>query len=163
MQLSLQAEALASMETAVHPGPVALQAMIAGVMATVQPHAALAGLSVLHDADSHADAICCADPAQLHRVLVYLTLRALDAEYAPGHVRIMATLTSKEAQLRILGRGPLKPAAPGVGDCRQDLTAARRVLQAMGGALVLEPRRAGYLPVCVVLRALSPAGGRRVG
>ena len=69
----------------------------------------------------------------------------------------MVTLTSREAQILILSHTPAMILARHADGAREDLVAPQRLLQAMGGSLVLEPRRAGYLPLCIVLPALSAA------
>ena len=152
LELTRQTNSLAN-GPSIQLGPVAVHSMLSGVITVVRPLAARVGLAVLHDTDKQADAVCCADPVQLHRVLVHLVLRTLAGERTPGHVRILSTFAPGEAQLRILGRGA--PASLDAAADRQALAAAERILHAMGGLLILEPRRAGYLPVCVALRALT--------
>ncbi len=142
-------------------GPVAIQALVAGVLERLDPLARKAGLALLRDVHSGCDGVCCADPALLRDVLSHLVLRALSLEQAPGHVRVMATLTAHEAHILILSRTSGTTLADHRDAARQDLISPQRLLQAMGGSLVLEPRRGGYLPLCIALPALAAATVRR--
>jgi hypothetical protein len=82
-------------------------------------------------------------------------------EQVPGHVRVMVTLSGREAHILVLSRTPEATLAAHYDAARNDLIAPQRLLKAMGGSLVLEPRRAGYLPLCIALPALSAASARR--
>ena len=143
-------------------GPVAVQALVSRVVHELDPLARQGRLVLLRDADSRCDGVCCAEPARLRTVFRHLLLRALSMEQAPGHVRIMVTLIGHEARIAILSRTPEATLAAHAEAARQDLIAPQRLLQSMGGSLVLEPRRAGYLPLCIAVPALSAVPARRV-
>ena len=138
-------------------GPVAVQAMVTSVVQQLEPQARRAGLHLLHDDNSRYDGVCCADADQLRAVLSHLLLRALSMEQAAGHVRVMVTLGGCEAHILVLSRTPEAILTAHAEAARDDLIAPQRLLQAMGGSLVLEPRRAGYLPICIALPALAAA------
>ena len=142
-------------------GPVAVQALVGEVVQALDPQARKVGLAVLRDTDSRCDGVCCADRGQLRAVVSHLLLRALCLELGPGHVRVMVTLSGREAHVRVLSRTPEATLAAHADAARHDLAAPQRLLQAMGGSLVLEPRRAGYLPLCIALPALSAAPAQR--
>ncbi len=142
-------------------GPVAVEALVGDVVQGLAPLARQSELTLMCDARSAREGVCCADAAQLHRVVSHLVLRALAMEQAPGHVRVMASLTAPEAHVLILSPTPETTMARRRGAACYDLAAARRLIQAMGGSLVLEPRRAGYLPLCIALPALAAASPRR--
>ncbi len=135
-------------------GPVAVQALVGEVVRDLEPRARQAGLTLYHDSHSHRDGVCCADPSELRRVLSHLLLRALSMESAPGHVRVAVSFTNCEARILVLSRTPEAVLSGHADAARKDLVAPQRLLQAMGGSLVLEPRRAGYLPLCIALPAL---------
>ena len=145
---------------ALNHGPIALQALIGEILQRLEPLARMSDLALLRDVHSGCDGVCCADPEQLRSVLHHLILRALSLEPTPGHVRIMVTLTSREAHILILSRTPAAKLAEHPDSARDDLVAPQRLLQAMGGSLVLEPRRGGYLPLCIALPALAAAAAR---
>ena len=142
-------------------GPVAVRALVAEVLQRLDPLAQKAELSLLRDIRSGCDGVCCADPALLRDVVSHLVLRALSLEQAPGHVRVAITLTAHEAHILVLSRTPETTMADHRDAARHDLVAPQRLLQAMGGSLVLEPRRAGYLRLCIALPALAAAAARR--
>ena len=149
------------LDSGLHLGPVAVQALVADVLRRLDPLARKAGLSLLRQVHSGCDGVCCADPALLREVVHHLVLRALSLEQAPGHVRVLATLTAHEAHILVLSRTPETTMADHRDAARHDLVAPQRLLQAMGGSLVLEPRRAGYLPLCIALPALAASSARR--
>ncbi len=153
-KMSRQVDTLDPSAAALNLGPVAVRALVEEVLQGLEPLACEAGFTLLRDADSRCDGVCCADPGELRRVLFHLVLRALSMEQAPGHVRVIITFTGYEARVLILTRTPETGPVAHTGGVRSDLIAPQRLLQAMGGALVLEPRRAGYLPLCIVLPAL---------
>ena len=161
LDLAHQVENLQSSASALSLGPVAIRALVRDVIEPLEPAAVEAGLAVLRDLDSRCDGVCCADAAQLRRVLSHLLLRALCLEQAPGHVRVMVTFSRGEAQVLILSRTTQAVLATHADAARADLVAPQRLLQAMGGSLILEPRRAGYLPLCIALPALSAAYASR--
>ncbi|WP_174299695.1 hypothetical protein [Caulobacter sp. S45] len=138
-------------------GPVAVQALIGDVLQRLEPLAREAELALLRDVHPARDGVCCAEPRRLRTVVYHLILRALSMEQAPGHVRVTVELTGHEAHILILSRTPEARLADHGDAARQDLVAPQRLLQAMGGSLVLEPRRAAYLPLCIALPALSAA------
>ena len=97
------------------------------------------------------------DAALLRLVLRHLTLRALMGEVAPGPIRMELTLSDWEARLCVLARAGAQPAARHRAlDGVSELSALRQLLAPLGGALAAEPRRAGYLPLTVILRATGP-------
>ena len=149
------------LDCGLHIGPVAVQALVGDVLQRLDPLARRADLALLRDVHSGCDGVCCADPLLLRRVVSHLVLRALSLEQAPGHVRVMVTLTAREAHILILSRTPETTLADHRAAARRDLVAPQRLLQAMGGSLVLEPRRAGYLPLCIALPALAASTARR--
>ncbi len=160
LELALKAQSLTSGATRLHTCLTDLHALSGEVVEMLHPLAQVCGLKVVRDASpSRADGW--ADPEALYVVLSYLILRTLTGVPAPGHIRIMVTASACEAQILILS--PLSHVVGGEGGSTPefDLNAAHGVLRAMGGALVLEPRRAGYSPLSVTFRSTPPLPLRR--
>ena len=155
MDVVRRAEALQDGAAVASVRPTALQALVTQVLAPLDARAATAGLRLYRDTDSRSDVLALSDDQSLRIVLLHLVLRALAREPAPGHIRLVTTFSPGAARIAILSRAPDPPdrasAAEDVG-----LWAAERVLLSMDGALEREPRRAGYLPLCIVLPACSP-------
>ncbi len=155
LKIVRQADALDPSETALDVGPVAVRALVEAVLLDLEPLAREAGLALLRDGGVGGDGVCCGDPGELRGVLRHLVLRALTFEQAPGHLRVAVAFTGYEVRILILSRSPEAKLATRSDVYRDDLIAPQRLVQAMGGSLVLEPRRAGYLPLCLALPALS--------
>lgn len=147
--VALQAEALAAGTEGLHLAPVDLGEVLDRIVAVLGPLAAAQGVRLFREGP-RAISLPQGDARRLHNVLFHLLARALAAEAPGGHARVLTAWSSRDVCVRILTRSP-EPLARTSRACRDDLSAARRVLRAMGGALVLEPRRAGYLPLCLVL------------
>ena len=150
-EVALQAEALAAGAERLDLAPVDLNEVMDRVAAVLTPLAAAQGVRLLNDSGARAISLPQGDARRLHSVLFHLLARALAGEEPGGHVRILTASSSREVCVRILIRSPETAAGRTARTCRDDLSAAQRILRAMGGALVLEPRRAGYQPLCLVL------------
>ena len=134
-----------------HLTAAAVHPLVDEVLAGIEPLLAAHDLRLVRDLDARGDLSCFCEPNALCLVLRHLILHALMLERIGGHVRVATMLSRQEAQIRVLSR---EEDAEGQSRAASDpdaRIASQRLLRAMGGALVLEPRRAGYLPICVAL------------
>ncbi len=136
--------------------PAGLQALVAEALTALDPVAREAGLRLHRDLDSRSDGAALLDARGFRLALRHLVLRALAREARPGHIRVMTTISPGLTRVAVLSRAPDPPGGPARGE-DVGLWAAERILQDMGGGLDHEPRRAGYLPLSIVLQAPLPA------
>ena len=157
IELALQIEALQDGSPACSRRLVRLGDLVAEVVDALGPTAAEAGLRLFRDTLPCADLACLAEADRLRLVLRHLLLRTLLDEPTPGHMRVTLTCTRKEARITLLSRAPEPVRGPRTAQGLSDLAAADRLLRTMQGALVLEPRRGGYLPLTLALPILADA------
>ena len=161
-EVEMQAEALAAGVERLEACPVDIACLLDQVAAVLRPLAESGGVRLLRDGVSTGVHHQQADARRLHSVIFHLVARALAAETPGGHVRVAASWCAGEACVRILSRNLDPPTGAATTHGTHDLAASRYVLDAMGGVLLLEPRRGGYQPICVVLRTPPRAAALRV-
>ena len=161
-EVALQAEALAAGMDRLDTGSVDLAAILDNVVAVLQPLAQGSGIGLLREGARVGVEHPQGDARRLHSLLFHLVARALAAETPGGHVRVAASWCAGEACIRVLSRIAESSVHPATLPEARDLAPARYLLSTMGGALLLEPRRAGYQPVCMVLRTPPSAAALRV-
>lgn len=156
LEVALQLEALRDGSARLDLQSISLARLMDEVALELGPLARSAGLR-LQQAPVPATAAEWRTDASLLRLVVrHLSLRALVGEVAPGPVRLDVAVTVQEARLRVLSRGTPPASRQRALDGVSELSAIQRLLAALGGALVIEPRRSGYTPLNVILRAAAP-------
>ena len=152
LDLALKAEALQASSDPLRIAPTALQDLIVQTVDTLGPMAARAGLRLYRDPLAAELRLWPTDVARRRAVLNHLLLRALMGEPAPGHVRVTMAVACTEASISVLARAPELAPQPRTSGSRSELAMVACLLKPLGGELAFQPRRAGYLPLSLLLR-----------
>ncbi len=149
VDIALEAEALGDgaaprqVRTPVHD-------LVSEVADALQPCAKAAGATLAYDRDSRWSCVAITDPGRLRKALTYLVLRAMSGSEPGVVVRILVAIEPSATRIGVLTvRGGVEPDL-------FDLAALVRLIQGIGGAVVVEPARAGCTPISIVLLRPKP-------
>jgi hypothetical protein len=146
VDVALEAEALGD-GTPARRVRTPIHDLVAEVADALQPCAKAAGATLAYDRDSRWSCVAITDPGRLRKALTHLILRAMSGAEAGVLVRVVVAAEPAATRIGVMAvrSGP----EPGLFD----LAALVRLVQAIGGAVVVEPLRAGCIPISIVLPA----------